>query len=83
MIEDPIQTRLATTVLREDVFDRSIEVLILRPRRKPETGPRAPRVIQIERGVGYVSRYSAALDATPPPSFLTGSFQSGRMKWQV
>jgi hypothetical protein len=69
--------------VREDVFDRSIDVLILRLPRKPETGPRAPRVIQTERGVGDVSRYSAALDDTPPPSFLTGNFQSGRMKWQV
>jgi hypothetical protein len=27
--------------------------------------------------------YSAAVDRTAPLSFLTGSFQSGRMKWQV
>jgi DNA-binding response OmpR family regulator len=35
------------------VFDRSIDVQILRLRRKLETDPREPRIIQTERGVGY------------------------------
>jgi two-component system OmpR family response regulator len=45
---------LQATRLHDDVFDRSIDVQILRLRRKLERDPRAPRVIQTERGVGYV-----------------------------
>jgi DNA-binding response OmpR family regulator len=45
---------LQATRVHEDVFDRSIDVQILRLRRKLERDPRAPRVIQTERGVGYV-----------------------------
>jgi two-component system, OmpR family, response regulator len=45
---------LQTTRVHEDVFDRSIDVQILRLRRKLENDPSAPRVIQTERGVGYV-----------------------------
>jgi two-component system, OmpR family, response regulator len=45
---------LQATRVHEDVFDRSIDVQVLRLRRKLETGPSAPRVIQTERGVGYV-----------------------------
>ena len=45
---------LQATRVHEDVFDRSIDVQILRLRRKLETDPAAPRIIQTERGVGYV-----------------------------
>lgn len=45
---------LQATRVHDDVFDRSIDVQILRLRRKLERDPRAPRVIQTERGVGYV-----------------------------
>jgi DNA-binding response OmpR family regulator len=45
---------LQATRVHEDVFDRSIDVQILRLRRKLERDPRAPRVILTERGVGYV-----------------------------
>jgi DNA-binding response OmpR family regulator len=45
---------LHATRVHEDVFDRSIDVQILRLRRKLEADPRLPRVIQTERGVGYV-----------------------------
>jgi len=45
---------LQATRVHEDVFDRSIDVQVLRLRRKLETDPSAPRVIQTERGVGYV-----------------------------
>jgi len=45
---------LQATRVHEDVFDRSIDVQILRLRRKLERDPNAPRVIQTERGVGYV-----------------------------
>jgi two-component system, OmpR family, response regulator len=45
---------LQATRVHEDVFDRSIDVQILRLRRKLERGPSALRVIQTERGIGYV-----------------------------
>ena len=45
---------LQATRVHEDVFDRSIDVQILRLRRRLERDPSAPRVIQTERGVGYV-----------------------------
>ncbi|WP_116132713.1 response regulator [Tropicimonas sp. IMCC34043] len=37
-----------------EVFDRTIDVLILRLRRKIEPNPRAPQIIRTERGAGYV-----------------------------
>jgi DNA-binding response OmpR family regulator len=36
------------------VFDRSIDVQILRLRRKLESDPSAPTLIKTERGVGYL-----------------------------
>src|ERR1700719_1378328 len=45
---------LQATRVHEDVFDRSIDVQILRLRRKLERDPSAPRIIQTERGFGYV-----------------------------
>jgi two-component system, OmpR family, response regulator len=45
---------LQATRTHEDIFDRSIDVQVLRLRRKLETDPGAPRIIQTERGVGYV-----------------------------
>jgi two-component system OmpR family response regulator len=45
---------LQATRVHEDVFDRSIDVQILRLRRKLEADPSAPHVIRTERGVGYV-----------------------------
>ena len=45
---------LQATRLHEDIFDRSIDVRVLRLRRKLEADPKAPRVIKTERGVGYV-----------------------------
>jgi two-component system, OmpR family, response regulator len=44
---------LQATRVREDIFDRSIDVQVLRLRRKLELDPSAPRVIKTERGVGY------------------------------
>jgi two-component system OmpR family response regulator len=45
---------LQATRVHADIFDRSIDVQVLRLRRKLEIGPSAPRVIQTERGIGYV-----------------------------
>lgn len=45
---------LQATRLHEDIFDRSIDVQVLRLRRKLEEDASAPRVITTERGVGYV-----------------------------
>jgi two-component system OmpR family response regulator len=45
---------LQATRIHEDVFDRSIDVQILRLRRKLEQDPSVPQMIQTERGVGYV-----------------------------
>jgi two-component system OmpR family response regulator len=45
---------LQATRMHEDVFDRSIDVQVLRLRRKLETNPSAPSIIRTERGVGYV-----------------------------
>ncbi|HTW26826.1 MAG TPA: response regulator [Acetobacteraceae bacterium] len=45
---------LQATRIHEDVFDRSIDVQVLRLRRKLEVDPSAPKLIQTERGIGYV-----------------------------
>jgi DNA-binding response OmpR family regulator len=45
---------LQSTRVHEDVYDRSIDVQILRLRRKLEVDPSAPRIIKTERGLGYV-----------------------------
>lgn len=44
----------ATRMHDEEVFDRSIDVLILRLRRKLEADPSNPQLIRTERGVGYM-----------------------------
>jgi DNA-binding response OmpR family regulator len=49
----PREYLLQATRLHEDIFDRSIDVQVLRLRRKLEADPKAPRVIKTERGVGY------------------------------
>ena len=46
----------ATRGIEADVFDRTIDVLILRLRRKIEPNPRQPRYIRTERGLGYTFR---------------------------
>ncbi len=45
---------LQATRVHEDVFDRSIDVQVLRLRRKLETESGASRIIETERGIGYV-----------------------------
>jgi len=45
---------LQATRVHEDIFDRSIDVQILRLRRKLEVQPNEPTIIRTERGIGYV-----------------------------
>jgi len=45
---------LQATRVHEDIFDRSIDVQILRLRRKLETDATTPSIIRTERGIGYV-----------------------------
>jgi DNA-binding response OmpR family regulator len=45
---------LRATRVHEDIFDRSIDVQVLRLRRKLEIDPNGPRMIRTERGIGYV-----------------------------
>ena len=45
---------LQATRIHEDIIDRSIDVQVLRLRRKLEVDPSAPRVIRTERGIGYI-----------------------------
>ncbi|MBL8573922.1 MAG: response regulator transcription factor [Hyphomicrobiaceae bacterium] len=40
--------------VNDDVFDRTVDVLVLRLRRKIEPTPQSPRFIRTERGHGYV-----------------------------
>jgi two-component system, OmpR family, response regulator len=51
----------ASRVFDNEVYDRSIDVQILRLRRKIETDPSQPQFILTERGVGY--SFSAAVQA--------------------
>lgn len=48
------QLLAACRVHDEEVFDRSIDVQILRLRRKLETNPSEPKLIKTERGAGYI-----------------------------
>src|SRR6202022_486704 len=45
---------LQATRVHEDIFDRSIDVQVLRLRRRLEADPSAPRMILTERNVGYI-----------------------------
>jgi len=44
---------LEASRLHDDIYDRSIDVQILRLRRKVEESPNAPKLIRTERGAGY------------------------------
>ena len=52
---------LQSTRMHEDIFDRSIDVQVLRLRRKLEYDPSAPRIIRTARGVGYI--FSATVES--------------------
>jgi two-component system, OmpR family, response regulator len=45
---------LQATRVQEDIFDRSIDVQVLRLRRKLEADVSSPQIIRTERGIGYV-----------------------------
>ena len=49
---------LQATRVHEDIFDRSIDVQVLRLRRRLEADPSAPRMILTERGVGYIFAFT-------------------------
>jgi DNA-binding response OmpR family regulator len=44
---------LESSRLHDDIYDRSIDVQILRLRRKVEDSPNQPTLIRTERGAGY------------------------------
>jgi two-component system, OmpR family, response regulator len=44
---------LESSRLHDDIYDRSIDVQILRLRRKIEDSPNQPTLIRTERGAGY------------------------------
>ncbi len=48
------QLLVASRVHDDEVFDRSIDVQILRLRRKLEAAPSEPKLIRTERGAGYI-----------------------------
>jgi len=51
----------ASRVYDNEVYDRAIDIQVLRLRRKIEADPSQPRFIVTERGVGYI--FSAAVEA--------------------
>ena len=50
-------------VVDDDVFDRSVDVQVLRLRRKIESDPRHPQLIRTQRGAGYY--LAAKVDSLP------------------
>jgi len=52
----------ASRVHAEEVFDRCIDVLVLRLRRKLEVDPSDPKIIRTERGVGYAFDTDVAVE---------------------
>jgi DNA-binding response OmpR family regulator len=54
----------ASRVHEEEVFERSIDVQILRLRRKLEADPSAPKLIVTERGAGYRFAVDVELQST-------------------
>jgi two-component system, OmpR family, response regulator len=58
------QLLAATRVHDEEVFDRSVDIQILRLRRKLEPNPSEPQLIRTERGAGYI--FTAPVEISPP-----------------
>jgi two-component system OmpR family response regulator len=63
------QLLTATRLHGDEVYDRSIDVQILRLRRKLETDPSQPALIRTERGAGYIlaAPVETVSGATPIP----------------
>jgi two-component system OmpR family response regulator len=56
------QLLAASRVHDEEVFDRSVDIQILRLRRKLEANPSDPQLIRTERGAGYI--FTASVETT-------------------
>jgi two-component system, OmpR family, response regulator len=68
---------LHATRVHEDVFDRSIDIQIMRLRRKLRMDPGTPSMIRTERGVGYVLDMTVErIDGRLPQSVPTGGPQA-------
>jgi two-component system, OmpR family, response regulator len=67
---------LQATRVHEDIFDRSVDVQIMRLRRKLQTDPHAPSVIKTERGIGYVFTLPVEEFARSSPPRLRMSSES-------
>lgn len=63
------QLLAASRVHEEEVYDRSIDVLILRLRRKLETDASTPDLIKTERGVGYFFDADVAVEQSPSRTY--------------
>jgi two-component system, OmpR family, response regulator len=66
---------LQATRVHEDVFDRSMDVQIMRLRRKLQTGPGMPCTIKTERGVGYM--FNLPVEECEPSRLHVPSESSG------
>jgi two-component system OmpR family response regulator len=66
---------LQATRIHEDISDRSIDVQVLRLRRKFETNSETPRIITTERGVGYV--FALPVERQEPERRQSGALASG------
>jgi len=62
------QLRVAVTGDDGEQYDRSIDVMVWRLRRKVEADPKQPRIIQTVPGIGY--KFAAARQAGPAPSAM-------------
>lgn len=60
------QLLAASRVHTEEIYDRSIDVLILRLRRKLEPDQSNPKLIVTERGAGYIFDADVAVEHRPP-----------------
>jgi two-component system OmpR family response regulator len=61
-----------------EVYDRSIDVQILRLRRKIETDPARPELIKTERGLGYQFCTSVTMVRSPAKSAIGNGRSAGR-----
>ncbi|MGH6943011.1 MAG: response regulator [Geminicoccaceae bacterium] len=71
------QLLAATRLHDEEVYDRSVDVQILRVRRTLEANPSAPEMIKTERGAGYVFAVPVEVVEGPPVARAAGRTLSG------